>query len=209
LTNQQGISPSTKRRPAFPTILGLAAIVFGLDQITKFLVLKYIPYGQSWEYLPWLARLFQITYIKNTGAAFGMFPQMGTILMVIAIVVVIGIILFHHHLPVNNIWVRLSLGLQLGGAMGNLLDRIIHGFVVDFIDVGFWPIFNIADASIVTGVSILAYFLWDEENPEAETFVASPQTTNSAAQVDAPPAQRNRPPSETNTLASLSKGSQL
>jgi signal peptidase II len=128
LTNQQGISPSTKQRPAFPTILGLAAIVFGLDQITKFLVLKYIPYGQSWEYLPWLARLFQITYIKNTGAAFGMFPQMGTILMVIAIVVVIGIILFHHHLPVNNIWVRLSLGLQLGGAMGNLLDRIIHGF---------------------------------------------------------------------------------
>jgi signal peptidase II len=93
--------------------------------------------------------------------------------------------------------------------MGNLLDRISHGFVVDFIDVGFWPIFNIADASIVTGVSILAYFLWDEENPEAETFVASPQTTNSAAQVDAPPAQRNRPPSETNTLASLSKGSQL
>ena len=165
----------TKRR-AFPTILGVAAIIFGLDQVTKYLVLKYIPLEESWGYLPGLARLFKLTFIQNTGAAFGMFPQMGTILMAIAVVVVIGIILFHHHLPVENIWVRLSLGLQLGGAMGNLLDRIIHGYVVDFIDIGFWPIFNIADSAIVTGVTILAYFLWDEEDPPPEEAEPVPKS---------------------------------
>jgi len=58
----------------------------------------------------------------------------------------------------------MSLGLQLGGAMGNLLDRILRQYVVDFVDIGFWPIFNIADLSIVIGVTVLAYFLWEEEN---------------------------------------------
>ncbi len=154
-----------KKRPAaFPTILGVAAIIFGLDQVSKFLILKHIPLGSSWDYLPGLARIFKLTFITNTGAAFGMFPQMGMALMGIAAVVVVAITLFYHHLPIDNILVRISLGLQLGGAMGNLLDRIIHGYVVDFIDIGFWPIFNIADVSIVFGVSILAYILWNEDN---------------------------------------------
>lgn len=149
---------------AFPTVLGVAAIIFGLDQLTKFLVLKHVPLEGAWDYLPGLARLFKITFITNTGAAFGMFPQLGMFLMLIAAVVVIAIAFFHHHLPIENFWVRLCLGLQLGGAMGNLLDRIIHGYVVDFVDIGFWPIFNIADVSIVSGVSILAYHLWNEES---------------------------------------------
>ncbi len=111
-----------------------------------------------------LSRLFRFTYISNTGAAFGMFPQLGTIFMVIAVIVVVGIVIFHDHLPTENIWVRISLGLQLGGALGNLADRILRGYVVDFVDIGFWPIFNIADLSIVVGVAILAYHLWDQEN---------------------------------------------
>lgn len=152
-----------KRSSAFPSIIGIAAIVFALDQLTKFLVLKYIPYSQSWSFFPALARIFRFTFITNTGAAFGMFPQLGSAFMVVAIVVVLAIILFYRHLPTDNIWIRLSLGLQLGGAMGNLLDRMMHGYVVDFIDIGFWPIFNLADLSIVVGVTILAYFLWDEE----------------------------------------------
>jgi signal peptidase II len=59
--------------------------------------------------------------------------------------------------------VRLSLGLQLGGAVGNLLDRLRSGYVVDFIDIGFWPIFNLADLAIVVGVAVLAYHLWRED----------------------------------------------
>lgn len=161
------IDPVPQKPSAFPTILGVAAIVFGLDQISKYFVLKYIPLEGSWDYLPWLARLFRLTFITNTGAAFGMFPQMGMILMVVAVTVIIAIATFSHHLPTDNIWIRICLGLQLGGAMGNLIDRLIHGYVVDFVDISFWPIFNIADVCIVTGVAILAYFLWDEE-PETD-----------------------------------------
>ena len=149
---------------AFPTIIGIAAIVFALDQATKFLVVKYIPLGESWSLSPVVARLFQFTFITNTGAAFGTFPQFGSLFLVVALVVIIGIIIFHHHLPTENVWIRMSLGLQLGGAMGNLLDRILRQYVVDFVDIGFWPIFNIADLSIVIGVTVLAYFLWEEEN---------------------------------------------
>ena len=118
---------------------------------------------ESWSLVPALSKLIKFTHIANTGAAFGMFPQLGNIFMVIAVIVIAGIIIFHKQLPTENIWVRISLGLQLGGAMGNLVDRILRGYVVDFVDIGFWPIFNIADLSIVVGVTILAYHLWDEE----------------------------------------------
>lgn len=150
---------------ALLTILGIASIIFALDQVTKFLVVKYIPeeFG-SWSFSPALAKIFKFTFITNTGAAFGMFPQLGGVFMVVAIVVVVSIVIFYRHLPIGNFWIRVSLGLQLGGALGNLVDRITRGYVVDFVDIGFWPIFNLADLSIVLGVTILAYYLWNEEN---------------------------------------------
>ena len=161
---KQTPTSTAKRGAAFPTIIGVAAIVFALDQATKYLVVQHIPFRESWTLYPALAQLFKFTYISNTGAAFGMFPQLGNIFMIIAILVIVGIVIFYDKLPAGNIWIRISLGLQLGGAMGNLVDRILRGYVVDFVDIGFWPIFNIADLSIVLGVAILAYFLWEEEN---------------------------------------------
>lgn len=154
---------SFKGNAAFPTILGVAAVIFGLDQLTKALIVQNIPLYGSWSLFPALAPLFRFTFITNTGAAFGMFPQLGGVFMIIALVVVAGIVFFYHHLPTENLWIRLCLGLQLGGALGNLVDRIARGYVVDFVDIGFWPIFNLADVSILLGVTILAYFLWDEE----------------------------------------------
>jgi signal peptidase II len=142
----------------------VAVIILALDQATKFLVVQYIPLHESWSLFPALAKIFKFTYITNTGAAFGMFPQLGGVFMVVAIMVIAAIVIFYQHLPTGNFWVRTSLGLQLGGALGNLLDRITRGYVVDFVDIGFWPIFNLADLSIVFGVTILAYFLWNEEN---------------------------------------------
>lgn len=153
-----------KNRTALPTILIIAAFVFGLDQATKYWVVQNIPVQTSWSFFPTLAKIFQFTFVTNTGAAFGMFPQLGGIFMIIAIVVIASIVVFYHHLPTYNSWVRLSLGLQLGGALGNLVDRVTRGYVVDFVDIGFWPIFNVADLSIVLGVTILAYYLWSEEN---------------------------------------------
>ena len=79
-----------------------------------------------------------------------------------------SLVLYYRYLPTGSWLVRLSLGLQLGGAIGNLLDRIRYGHVVDFIDIGFWPIFNVADMAIVTGVGILAYCLWRDDRTAQE-----------------------------------------
>jgi signal peptidase II len=154
--------PAAKGSPIF-TILVVAAIVFALDQATKYLVTQSIGLYQSWAPLPGLARVFQFTFTTNTGAAFGVFPQLGGVFVIVAIGVIASIVVFYHHLPVENFWVRVSLGLQLGGALGNLADRLTRGYVVDFVDIGFWPIFNLADISIVIGVTLLAYLLWDFE----------------------------------------------
>lgn len=156
--------PTPAKNSTLPVILGIAAFIFALDQATKLWVVQNIPLHGSWSFFPGLAKIFQLTFITNTGAAFGMFPQLGGAFMVIAIVVIASIVMFYRHLPTENIWVRVSLGLQLGGALGNLLDRITRGYVVDFVDIGFWPIFNVADLSIVLGVTLLAYHLWNEEN---------------------------------------------
>ncbi|MBN1220747.1 MAG: signal peptidase II [Anaerolineae bacterium] len=151
----------------------MAAVIFALDQATKYLVLRYIPEGGSWSFHPTLARIFQFTHITNSGAAFGSFPGLGDVFKFVAVFVIIGIIIFYYHLPTEYIGVRLSLGLIVGGAMGNLLDRFvrINEAVVDFVDIGFWPIFNVADISILVGVGILAYYLWNEEGrPKQEKF---------------------------------------
>ena len=161
---EQGVSLKQKKMAAFPVIIGVAAIVFTLDQISKFLIVQNIPLWGYWSVSDNIARLFRFTFTTNTGAAFGMFPKFGAVFMVIAIVVVIGIIIFSHQLPIESTWVRVSLGLQLGGAMGNLFDRILRGFVVDFFDVGFWPIFNIADVAVVIGVCMLVYYFFEHEN---------------------------------------------
>jgi len=102
-------------------------------------------------------------HTTNSGAAFGIFPNQGSLFILIAVVVVLAIVLYQRRLPAGGWLIRLTLGLQLGGAVGNLLDRLHYGYVIDFIDIGFWPIFNLADASIVMGVVILAYRLWRED----------------------------------------------
>lgn len=162
ITEKQ-ITPFEKWRRAMPTILGIGAAMLGLDTLTKMLVVTNLSIGESWSLFHALDPIFKFTFITNTGAAFGMFSQLGGFFSIVGIIVIGSIIALHHHLPTENLWVRVSLGLLLGGAMGNLLDRFSRGYVVDFIDVGFWPVFNIADSAIVVGVAVLAYYLWDDE----------------------------------------------
>jgi signal peptidase II len=148
--------------------LGVAILVLVLDQLSKVWVSTSLPEGGWWSPLPGLWRVFRITHITNSGAAFGMFPDQGNFFIVIAVVVALTILLYYRYLPTGEWLVRLSLGLQLGGALGNLLDRLRYGHVVDFVDIGFWPIFNVADVSIVSGVAILAYCLWREDRTAQE-----------------------------------------
>ncbi len=133
--------------------IGLA--VFGFDQLTKYLITSNMVIGQS---IP-AHGFLRITYTYNTGALFGLFPNQ-TFILVIASFLGIGFLLFYYHIhPFPGIFLRLSLGLQLGGAFGNLIDRVLLGHVTDFIDVGPWPVFNIADSSIVVGLAIIGYIV--------------------------------------------------
>lgn len=135
-----------------------------VDQITKALVAAHLPLNAEWAPIPDLAHLFAITYTTNTGAAFGIFPDSSVILLLIAVVVT-GLILHYYRTLPNEggRLIRLALALQLGGALGNLIDRVRLGHVVDFIHVKLWPVFNVADSCIVIGVVLLAGALVLEE----------------------------------------------
>ena len=146
-------------------LLPVFALVVAADQVTKALVRGYLRIGES---VPDEGP-FRITYTTNTGAAFGIFSDQ-TVIMTIASFIGIGILLFFYHShPGPERLVRLSLGLLLGGAVGNLMDRIRLGRVTDFIDVGAWPIFNLADSAIVTGIVILVVvFLFERDKTAAD-----------------------------------------
>ncbi|MEJ7901414.1 MAG: signal peptidase II [Thermomicrobiales bacterium] len=140
----------------------LVAVVV-LDQVTKMLVVAWIGPDQPshrWEIAgPWLA----FEYIENTGAAFGMLAGQVWLLSILAIVVAAGFVLvFRSSLP-HSAWLRLSLGLVIGGGSGNFLDRLRLGYVIDFLAIGIWPKFNLADSAISIGLVVLALIALREE----------------------------------------------
>lgn len=137
----------------------VALLVLVADQISKYLVLSNLAPGQSWNPIESLIPWASITHVTNTGVAFGMFQDRGWLFAVINVIVIVAIIFYYRQLPAGQWWLKVSLGLQLGGALGNLLNRLLLGYVIDFIDFKIWPVFNVADSAIVTGVAILAYYL--------------------------------------------------
>ena len=125
--------------------------VFLFDQITKYLVKSNLRLHESWP----SEGFVRITYGTNSGTAFGLFPNQ-TVFLIVSSVLAIGFIFYFYRVHATpSRLLRLAIGLQLGGAAGNLFDRLRQGFVVDFIDVGRWPVFNIADSSIVVGIGLL------------------------------------------------------
>ncbi len=145
---------------------GPALIVIALDQWTKMLVRVNIPYGEIWSPWDWLTPIARIIYWTNTGAAFGMLQKFGGVFTLLAMIVAVVIIFYFPRIPESDWPLRLALGLQLGGAVGNLIDRLTHGNVTDFISVGTFPVFNIADASITCGVIILLIGVWWTDRQE-------------------------------------------
>lgn len=133
----------------------IAGLVFALDQGTKSLIRATLAPGESVPPESW----FRITHVTNTGAAFGILPDQSLLLLVTTVVGVAAIVLYYLNPPVHSPLLALSLGLQLGGALGNLVDRLRQGYVTDFLDFRVWPVFNLADSAIVVGVAILAAFL--------------------------------------------------
>lgn len=159
-------------------LLQLATLVFLADQFTKFLAREFLRYGESFP----RDGFFRITHTQNTGSAFGFFPDQNTALILVAFLGITILALLYRNLrPTTNL-LRLSLGLQMGGAAGNLLDRLLLGHVTDFLDVGPWPVFNIADSSIVIGLLLLFWLHgipWDRfgRRTAEEVVVEAVQST--------------------------------
>ena len=136
--------------------LAAAVLVLAADQLTKALAVKYLePVGS----IPLLGFL-HLTYVENRGAAFGLLQNQTLFFVVVGVVVVGGLVWSYRYLPAVSPLLNLCLGLQLGGALGNLIDRLRQGYVVDFLDLTWWPVFNIADSAIVVGVGIMAWQLF-------------------------------------------------
>ena len=144
-------------------LVAVLITTFITDQVSKEFVRDRLIVGGSSP----AEGFFRITHTENTGSAFGLFPSQTALLILASLVGMAILIVFYRRQPIPSMWLRLSLGLQLGGAAGNLADRITLGSVTDFIDIGRWPVFNLADASIVTGIGILAwFFLSPTKQPE-------------------------------------------
>lgn len=153
-------------------VLPIAALVVILDLLSKAWVLRNIPLNGTWAPIPALSKFLWFTHVTNTGAAFGLFRGSNTVLMVIAVVVMIAIIVYTRFLTAERWLVLVSLGLQLGGALGNFVSRARFGHVVDFVKVPYWPTFNVADSSIVVGVILLALLVLTEKREEQPQEIA-------------------------------------
>jgi signal peptidase II len=144
----------------------IAGAIIALDQWTKSLVRTNLALGETWlpESLMWLSPYARIVHWFNTGAAFGMFQSGSTVFMVLAIIVIGAIIYYFPRVEQNDWTLRLAMSMQLAGALGNLLDRLMYdGKVTDFISIGTFPVFNIADTSISMGTGILLLGVYLQE----------------------------------------------
>jgi signal peptidase II len=113
--------------------------------------------------IEWLAPYVRIVNWHNTGAAFGIFQGMNGFFMILAFLIIALILVYFPIIPVEDLFFRIALSLQLSGATGNLIDRLYRGHVTDFISVGRFPVFNIADSCITLGVVVLLVGMWIEE----------------------------------------------
>jgi len=134
------------------TFAVVAVVVFVLDRITKHIVSAQVPYGTE---TPVIGHLVGITNIHNSGAAFGIAPAGATLFLIGALVVAIGLVVYVSRNQAD-LWTYVTLGLILGGTVGNLYDRIVYGTVTDFVNFHFWPVFNVADSAVSIGVVALA-----------------------------------------------------
>lgn len=161
-------APGTALTLASPARLLLvaaaAAVVLALDRFTKNAVAAALAPGETREVV---GDTLRITHVQNTGAAFGLLPERTLLLSVLSVIAVIVIVAYYRQLRSDSRLIAATLGLVLGGAVGNLYDRVTQGYVVDFVDAGIgpyrWWTFNVADASIVVGIGAVLAALWLEE----------------------------------------------
>ncbi len=147
-------------------LFSVAGLIVLFDQWTKSLVRENLPLGATWlpESLEWLSPYARFVHWHNTGAAFGMFQNGAMVFTALAFLVVGAIVYYFPQVDKHDWTLRLAMSMQLGGALGNLLDRLLReGRVTDFISVGSFAVFNVADASISIGTAILLLGVYLQE----------------------------------------------
>ncbi len=145
--------------------VAISLLTLLVDQISKYVITTTMLQGQS---IAVLSPVFFMTYILNPGAAFGLLANKTGFLIVVSIIVVIGIMAGYRYLPRERVWAHIALGLISGGALGNLIDRIRIGRVIDFLDFRVWPVFNLADTAIVIGALLLILDVWRKDSEEKQ-----------------------------------------
>ena len=156
----------------------LAAGVLILDHLTKWLVRSGMDLHDAIELIPNLLRL---SYVRNSGVAFGLLADFQSawkpyVLAGMAVVAVVVILVYSSRVPSNRMLLQVALAITMGGILGNFTDRVVHGFVVDFIEFHYkeafyWPTFNVADSAISIGIALL--LIDTVKNPEMEEELQS------------------------------------
>ena len=157
------------RRRIYVVMLGTAAAVALLDHLTKWLVAAHLYVGQQ----IWPGSFVSIDHVENNGAAFSVLPQLHWLYLAVAVIVSLYIVLAGYRY--GTTWYRqVLIGMILGGALSNGVDRLVQGSVVDFIDFHFWPVFNVADSCIVIAIVMLLVlsFIPSSHSPSSSTSSA-------------------------------------
>jgi signal peptidase II len=147
-------STRAQRALAFARVGVLVVIVLIADQITKHAVIADIPVGTTQKFLP----AINLVHYQNSGVAFGFFAGGGVLVLVLTLTALAALLVYFLLRPTRP-WLWLPTGLLVGGALGNLIDRLAHGYVTDFIKLPAWPAFNLSDMAITVGVLSLLYVL--------------------------------------------------
>ncbi len=149
-------------------VVWIAAAITALDQLTKLLVARCLGEAEARVVIP---DFFHLVHWRNTGAAWGMFQGWNWVLAVISVITVIALYFFRHTLQLEKPAARIALGLITGGIIGNLIDRVRVGSVIDFLDFHIagrhWPAFNVADSAICCGVALYIIVTWRSEPSSA------------------------------------------
>ena len=176
-------------------LLFVGGVLIGLDQWTKALVRLNIAIGADWlpSGLSWLMPFARIRRTENSGAAFGIFQNGNLVFSILAVIVICLIIYYYPRVSRADAWLRIAMAMQFAGAAGNLIDRLLFAHVTDFISVGTFAIFNVADASISTGVVVLLIGVWLKELSDKRQLARSGSTPNGL-----PPSLPENPPAAHN-----------
>ncbi len=153
----------------------VSGLLIFLDQWSKtYIRNNFVENVDMWAPWPWLLPYARVLHVTNTGVAFGMFQGMNVVFSILAVMVSLGIIYYYPRVPATDWTLRLAMGMQMAGAVGNLIDRIIYGHVTDFISVGTFAVFNVADASISVGVGVLILGVWIQERRQKMQPASAP-----------------------------------